>query len=67
MTNSIQTIRKERKLTQQELADLVGVNRVTIARYENGDCTPSWENAEKIAAVLGVKLEELKGSGLTEA
>ena len=51
---------------KQELADLVGVNRVTIARYENGDCTPSWENAEKIAAVLGVKLEELKGSGLTE-
>lgn len=39
-------------LTQKQLADLVGVDRTTISKIENG-IRPSPVTAKKIAAVLG--------------
>ncbi len=37
----IKELRKKLNLTQQELADKVGVDRVTVARWENGSKHPS--------------------------
>lgn len=37
----IKELRKKLKLTQQELADKIGVDRVTVARWENGNKRPS--------------------------
>lgn len=37
----IKDIRKKRGLTQQELADIIGVDRVTVARWEIGAKKPS--------------------------
>ena len=36
--------RKERKLTQQQLADAMGINRVSISQWESGETTPKGEN-----------------------
>ena len=45
-------IRKEKNMTQQELADLIKVKRQTISAIENG-VNPKIETAKKIATVLG--------------
>lgn len=37
----VKELRKKRGLTQQELADIIGVDRVTVARWEIGEKKPS--------------------------
>ncbi|MCW5766199.1 MAG: helix-turn-helix transcriptional regulator [Phycisphaeraceae bacterium] len=44
-------------MTQQELADLVGVRRQTINAIETAKCFPSLEVACRIARLLGTNLE----------
>ena len=52
-------LRLQRDLTQQQLADKVGVARVTIARVEAALAQPSIDLLENVARVLGVKLTDL--------
>ena len=47
------------EMTQQQLADRVGVTRQTIIAIEQDKYAPSLETAFRIALVLGVKLEEV--------
>ncbi|MBK6765140.1 MAG: helix-turn-helix transcriptional regulator [bacterium] len=57
------TLRKFRfehdEMSQQELADLVGVSRQTIVSIEKGDYAPSVKRALLLAAKLGAKVEDL--------
>ncbi|WP_414858857.1 helix-turn-helix transcriptional regulator [Paenibacillus sp. Soil787] len=46
-------------MTQQQLADKVGVTRQTIVAIEKGNYSPSLELAFRIANVFGRKLEEV--------
>lgn len=46
--------RKEKGLTQKQLADEIGVNRMTIARYEQGLYSPKSAQIESIAEALDV-------------
>ncbi len=51
--------RKERRITQAELAEQVGVSRQTIIAVEQGDYAPSVHLALRIARALGGTVEEL--------
>ncbi|MCD8346573.1 MAG: helix-turn-helix domain-containing protein [Lachnospiraceae bacterium] len=73
--NRLRGLRKERNLTQKQLAELVGVQNSIISFYEVGDRIPSPEMIIKLAKVLHVssdyllgleKAESLDISGLTE-
>lgn len=58
----INTIRVERailRITQQELADRVGVTRQTITSIEIGKYVPSTVLALKIASVFGKSVDEI--------
>ena len=58
--NHIKRLRFERgELTQQELANQVGVTRLTIHSIETGKFTPSTLLALKIAAFFGRAVEEI--------
>lgn len=58
--NSIRTLRFHHgEMTQQELADRVGLTRQTIIAVEQGRYSPSLEAAFKIARVFRVPLEEV--------
>lgn len=46
--------RKKKKLSQEELAKLIGVNRVAITNYELNKNTPTHSNLKKIVSALGV-------------
>jgi len=54
--------RKEIGLTQFELAERLGVHRVTVARYESGLRTPPPDVAERIAKELEWSLETMWAS-----
>ncbi|HEY6445105.1 MAG TPA: helix-turn-helix transcriptional regulator [Acidobacteriaceae bacterium] len=56
--NQIRELRAQRNLTQQDLADQVGVTRQTVIAMEQDKYSPSLETAFKVARVLGVPLEE---------
>ena len=45
-------------MTQQELADQVGVTRQTVIAIEQDKYSPSLETAFKVAIALGVTLEQ---------
>ena len=51
--------RKQQRMTQAELSELVGVSRQTIIAVEQGDYAPSVYLALKIARALGGTVEEL--------
>jgi len=55
----IKKIRNEKGLTQEDLAEKVGVSRVYIGYVEQGRNTPSLEILEKIAKALKVKITEI--------
>lgn len=55
----IKELRKQKGMTQEALAAFTGINRVSIAKYETGKTTPSLNTAEKLAAALGVTVDEL--------
>ncbi|TFF94736.1 MAG: transcriptional regulator [Promethearchaeota archaeon] len=59
MKSRVREIRDEKDLTQQELADLIGVSRQTIHYIEKGDYNPSLILAYKIADVLGTPVNDL--------
>jgi transcriptional regulator with XRE-family HTH domain len=57
--NKLTEIRKSRSLTQQELAQKVGVGISQIRRYEKGSSSPTLEVIKNIAITLGVSADEL--------
>ncbi len=59
LETKIHELRRELKLTQEELAEKVGVRRETIGALENGKYNPSLKLAMDIASVLGKTVEEI--------
>ena len=55
---NIQILRKKRNLTQEALAELVGVTRQTIAKWESGESTPDLAMAGRLSSALDVTLDE---------
>ncbi len=53
--------REERKVSQIQLAELVGVSQGLISQYETGICQPSVTLGVVIAKALDVTAEELVG------
>ena len=56
---SLKSIRESYGMTQQELAERIGVRRETILHLENNRYNPSLEMALKIARVFDLKIEDL--------
>ena len=54
-------LRKMKGLTQEALAEKIGVTRQAIAKWEAGETIPDLERARLIADVMGVSLDDLSG------
>lgn len=59
MENHIAALRKQRRLSQEELAQAVGVSRQTITYLEVGKYTASLPLAFKLARYFGCSIEDL--------
>ena len=72
----IRSLRKERKITQKKLGEMLDVTEGTISKYEDNTMTPPFETLRSIASIFNVSMDTLCGMkhqgtlsthGLTEA
>lgn len=66
----IKSQRLIRGMTQEALAKLLGVNRVSVSQWERGDTSPKGDNLINLAKALGVRPEWLlfgEGSAISES
>ena len=59
LRNRIRVFRAERRISQAELAEAIGMSRKTISTIEVGRFVPSTVIALKIAAYFGVPVEDI--------
>jgi transcriptional regulator with XRE-family HTH domain len=57
-------LRKQKNLSQGDLADMSGVSREMISKYERNEAVPSLDAAKKLADSLEVSLDYLVGEGI---
>ena len=63
----IAEIRKEKKMTQAELAEKINVTDKAVSRWERGLGFPDIQTLEPLAQSLGISVLELKRSEKTES
>ena len=56
---NLQKLRKQKNLTQEALAEMAGVTRQTIAKWETEESSPDLEMARRLASALDVSLDDL--------
>ena len=61
LAERIYSLRKERGLSQERLAEAVGVSRQTVSKWERGAAEPELEKLRALAEVFGVSLDSLAG------
>jgi len=57
--DNVKKIRVEKNISQQELADIVGIHSTHVSRYERNMAQPSVEIAKKMAEALSVSVDTL--------
>jgi putative transcriptional regulator len=57
--NTVRELRADAGMTQQQLADKIGLTRQTVIAIEGDKYSPSLETAFRIALVFGVPLEQV--------
>ena len=57
----IRDLRKDAGMSQDQLAELASLNRVTIAKYESGKVEPGAQALSRIADALDVTVDQLLG------
>ena len=61
--NNLSLLRAQKKLTQQNLADQVGVTRATIIAIEKGNYNPSLELAFRLARIFATDIQSIFSVG----
>ncbi len=59
MKNKLKELRAQRSMTQEELADIIGVSRQTVNAIEKDKFDPSLTTAFKLSQLFGMPIEEL--------
>ena len=60
------TLRKQKKISQDELAKSAGITKSTISKYEHGEIMPTLDIAKDIAYYFGVTVDSMTGEGIEE-
>ena len=58
MTIMLKNLRKGRKMTQRNIADVFHISQTSVSKYETGDAVPDLETLVKMADYFGVSLDE---------
>ncbi len=64
--NTLKKLRKSRNLTQQQLANKMGLAKSTISMYENGNREPNFEQLEAFADIFNVDMNTLIGNQINQ-
>lgn len=57
----LKQLRKEKKVTQEQLAKIIGVERSSIGKYESSNVTPSPDVLTRMSDYFGVSIDYLLG------
>lgn len=60
----LQNLRKENMLSQEKVAELVGVSRQAVSKWENDLSYPDTKNLIRLSEIFGVSVDEITGSTL---
>ena len=52
-------LRKMKNMTQEDIADIVGVSRQSVAKWETGETVPDLDKCKKLAEIFEVSLDDL--------
>lgn len=58
---NLKRLRKNKHISQSEMAEMLGVSQRTISHYENGTCEPNINSLGKIADILETSIDYLVG------
>ncbi len=64
LNKNLKFLRSSNKISQQELADRIGIDRSTVSRIENNEIETTIDNAIKIADIFNISLSDLLGRDL---
>lgn len=59
---TLRQLRKQKNLSQEKIANLLGVSRQSVSKWENGLSHPDTNNLIRLAEILSVSLDELTGN-----
>lgn len=62
----IETLRKSKKISQEDLAEKVGVSRMTVYKWESGTSVPNYANMQALARALETTVSFFTGETLFE-
>lgn len=57
--NSLKSLREQAKLTQEDIAYKLNIDRSTIAKWETGEAMPRADKLPQLAQILGCTIDEL--------
>ena len=56
---SIKTVRESKNLTQQYIANELGISRTSVAMWETGEAMPRADKLPELAKILGCTIDDL--------
>lgn len=59
--DTLRKLRKEKKLTQRQLADMLYVDCSAVTKWETGKANPDFEKQQKLADIFNVSIDYLLG------
>ena len=65
-SEKLRSLRKDKSLSQEEVAEKLNVSRQTISKYELGDATPDLNKISEIAELFNVSFDYLLGDGVVK-
>lgn len=65
-SDNLISLRKINKMSQEELAEKIGVSRQTLSKWETGEALPDIEKGRKLAEIFDVSVDELLSFDSTE-
>lgn len=57
IARALVAVRRDKRITQQQLAERTGIAQADISRLENGNSNPSLRTLQRLADGLGMKIE----------
>lgn len=58
MTIMLKNLRKKRRMTQENLAQILHISQTSVSKYETGESQPDLETVVRMADFFGVSLDE---------
>ena len=64
--DNLKSLRKRKKISQEDLAELVNVSRQSISKWENGEAYPTMNNILELCKIFNCKINDLVHTNMSD-